>query len=50
MKKGSLIIRPVRITVSFGPPIETAGMTMEDRDALIARARSAVAGLLQRED
>jgi len=50
MKKGSLIIRPVRITVSFGPPIETSGMTMDDRDALIARARSAVAGLLQRED
>ena len=47
MKKGSLIIRPVRITVSFGTPIETAGLTMDDRDALIARARSAVAGLLQ---
>jgi 1-acyl-sn-glycerol-3-phosphate acyltransferase len=47
MKKGSLIIRPVRVTVSFGTPIETVGFTMDDRDALIARARSAVAGLLQ---
>jgi 1-acyl-sn-glycerol-3-phosphate acyltransferase len=46
MKKGSLIIRPVRVTVSFGPPIETAGLTMDERDALIARARSAVAALL----
>lgn len=46
MKKGSLIIRPVRVTVSFGPPIETAGLTMDDRDALIARTRSAVAALL----
>ena len=46
MKKGSLIIRPVRITVSFGAPIEAAGLTMDDRDDLIARARSAVAGLL----
>jgi 1-acyl-sn-glycerol-3-phosphate acyltransferase len=46
MKKGSLIIRPVRITVSFGAPIETAGLTMDDRDDLIARARAAVAGLL----
>ena len=46
MKKGSLIIRPVRVTVSFGPPIEAAGLTMNDRDDLIARARSAVAGLL----
>ena len=46
MKKGSLIIRPVRVTVSFGPPIESAGLTMDQRDALIARARSAVAALL----
>jgi 1-acyl-sn-glycerol-3-phosphate acyltransferase len=49
MKKGSLIIRPVRVTVSFGPPIETAGLTMDQRDALIARARSAVAALLAEE-
>ena len=50
MKKGSLIIRPVHVTVSFGPPIETAGLTMDQRDSVIARTRSAVAGLLQRED
>ena len=36
MKKGSLIIRPVRVTVSFGAPIETAGLTLDDRDELIA--------------
>jgi 1-acyl-sn-glycerol-3-phosphate acyltransferase len=47
MKKGSLIIRPVRVIVSFGAPIETAGLTMDQRDAVIARARAAVAGLLQ---
>lgn len=46
MKKGSPIIRPVRITVSFSAPIETEGLTLDDRDTLIARARSAVAGLL----
>jgi 1-acyl-sn-glycerol-3-phosphate acyltransferase len=46
MKKGSLIIRPVRIVVSFGTPIETAGLTMDDRDTLVAQVRSAVAGLL----
>jgi 1-acyl-sn-glycerol-3-phosphate acyltransferase len=46
MKKGSPIIRPVRITVSFGAPIETAGLTLDDRDSLIAGARAAVAGLL----
>ena len=49
MKKGSLIIRPVRVVVSFGPPIESAGLTMDDRDALIARVRSAVAALLADE-
>ena len=49
MKKGSLIIRPVRVTVSFGPPIETAGIPLDSRDALVARVRDAVAGLM-RED
>jgi 1-acyl-sn-glycerol-3-phosphate acyltransferase len=48
MKKGSLIIRPVRVTVSFGAPIETTGLSMDERDALIARARAAVGELLQR--
>ena len=47
MKKGSLVIRPVRVTVRFGPPIDTAGFSVEDRDALIARVRAAVAALLQ---
>jgi 1-acyl-sn-glycerol-3-phosphate acyltransferase len=47
MKKGSLIIRPVRVTVSFGPPIETASLSMNDRDDLIARTRTAVARLLE---
>jgi 1-acyl-sn-glycerol-3-phosphate acyltransferase len=47
MKKGSLIIRPVRVTVSFGPPIETAGLALPDRDALIARVRDAVAAQLR---
>jgi 1-acyl-sn-glycerol-3-phosphate acyltransferase len=49
MKKGSLIIRPVRVSVSFGAPIESAGLTMDERDALIARVRSAVAALLGAE-
>ena len=47
MKKGSLVIRPVRVTVRFGHPIETAALTVDDRDALIARSRGAVATLLQ---
>jgi 1-acyl-sn-glycerol-3-phosphate acyltransferase len=47
MRKGSLIIHPVKIVVRFGQPIETAGLGLQDRDALIARARDAVATLLQ---
>jgi 1-acyl-sn-glycerol-3-phosphate acyltransferase len=47
MKKGSLVIRPVRVTVRFGRPIETAALTIDDRDALVARVRNAVADLLQ---
>jgi 1-acyl-sn-glycerol-3-phosphate acyltransferase len=47
MQKGSLVIRPVRVSVRFGRPIETAGLSLEDRDALIARVRGDVANLLQ---
>jgi 1-acyl-sn-glycerol-3-phosphate acyltransferase len=47
MRKGSLVIRPVRVTVRFGRPIETAGLTLEDRDPLVAQVRTAVADLLQ---
>jgi 1-acyl-sn-glycerol-3-phosphate acyltransferase len=49
MHKGSLIIRPVRITVSFGAPIATAGLMLDDRDELIATVRNAVAALLAEE-
>lgn len=47
MHKGSPIIRPVRVTVSFGAPMETAGLSLENRDPLVARVRSAVAALLE---
>ena len=46
MRKGSPIIRPVDVTVAFGEPIPTAGVTLDDRDALVARTRDAVAALL----
>src|SRR6185503_19252143 len=41
MKKGSLIIRPVRVTVSFGAPVPTTGLTLEDREPLISAVRGA---------
>ncbi len=47
MRKGSFVIRPVRIEIRFGAPIETVGLGLQDRDALIAQARTAVASLLQ---
>ena len=47
MRKGSLIIHPVRVTVAFGEPIPTVGLTLEDRDELVLRARTAVAAMLE---
>lgn len=46
MRKGSPLIWPTTVRVHFGPPIETTGLTMADRDTLTERVRSAVAGLL----
>jgi 1-acyl-sn-glycerol-3-phosphate acyltransferase len=46
MRKGSLIIRPVRVAIRFGRPVETEGLTMEDRDSLVGRVRGAIEGLL----
>ena len=47
MRKGSPWIRPVTVRVRLAAPIETAGLTVDDRDALIARVRAEVARLLQ---
>ena len=46
MQRGSVIIRPVTVSLRVGPPIETAGLSLDDRDALIGRVREAIAGLL----
>lgn len=46
MKKGSKVINPVTVSVRIGKPIETRGMTIDDRDELVARMRSAIEGLL----
>jgi 1-acyl-sn-glycerol-3-phosphate acyltransferase len=47
MQKGSAFIRPVTVEVRIGVPIPTAGLTLDDRDALIARVRREVAALGQ---
>jgi 1-acyl-sn-glycerol-3-phosphate acyltransferase len=46
MRRGSKIIRPVNISIRVGQPIETAGMQMTDRDALIAQVRERIQALL----
>jgi 1-acyl-sn-glycerol-3-phosphate acyltransferase len=46
MRKGSPIVRPVRIRVAIGEPVETAGMDVDDRDRLIAVVRGRLEHLL----
>jgi 1-acyl-sn-glycerol-3-phosphate acyltransferase len=47
MRKGSPWIQPVRIRIRFGAPIETAGLTLEDRERLAVAVRQKVEELLQ---
>jgi 1-acyl-sn-glycerol-3-phosphate acyltransferase len=46
MQKGSAIVRPVTVSVRVGEPIETAGLTLGDRDALIATTRERIVAML----
>ena len=42
MRKGSRLIWPATVTVTLKPPVATAGLTFDDRDALVGRVRSAI--------
>jgi 1-acyl-sn-glycerol-3-phosphate acyltransferase len=46
MRKGSAIVRPVRVSVRIGEPIQTVGLTADDRDRLIEHVRNAIRALL----
>jgi 1-acyl-sn-glycerol-3-phosphate acyltransferase len=46
MRKGSAVVRPVRVSVRIGRPIPTRGLTLADRDDLIRRVRTEVQNLL----
>ena len=46
MRKGSAIVRPVTVSIRIGPPIETAGRSLADRDTVIAEVRAAIQALL----
>jgi 1-acyl-sn-glycerol-3-phosphate acyltransferase len=47
MRKGSAVIRPVRVTVRIGPPIETARRSVEEREAIIAEVRQRIEALIR---
>jgi 1-acyl-sn-glycerol-3-phosphate acyltransferase len=42
MQKGSWFVRPVMVEVRIGEPVETAGMTLDDRDELIQVVRDRI--------
>jgi 1-acyl-sn-glycerol-3-phosphate acyltransferase len=46
MKKNSLIVRPGKVTVRFGKPIDASAYTVEQRDDLAQRVHDAVAAEL----
>ena len=46
MRKGSPLIYPVLVHVRFGEAVETAGLTIDDRDPLIATVRERVEAML----
>jgi 1-acyl-sn-glycerol-3-phosphate acyltransferase len=47
MRKGSLLIYPVTVRVRLSAPVETAGMTLADRDRLVSAVRDKVGDLLK---
>src|SRR5688572_2504411 len=47
MHKGSALVRPVNVTVRIGEPIETAGMSADDRDELIEMVRGKIQDLIR---
>ncbi len=46
MVRGSRLVRPVSVRVTIGEPIETTGMTIDDRDRLIGMARGQIESML----
>jgi 1-acyl-sn-glycerol-3-phosphate acyltransferase len=47
MRRGSAIIHPAMLRIRVGPPIETAGVPMDQRDSLIQSVRERIQGLLE---
>ena len=47
MRKGSWVVRPVMVDVRIGEPVETTGMSLDDRDDLIEIVRTRIEKLRQ---
>ena len=47
MQRGSWLIRPVTIDIAAGAPIETTGMSPDDRDRLITQVRARIEEMLR---
>ena len=47
MRKGSLVIYPVTVRVRIGEAVETAGMTLDDRERLVTTVRDRIKALLE---
>ena len=45
MRKGSWFVRPVMVDVKIGDPVETAGLSLDDRDQLIDIVRARIEAL-----
>ena len=46
MRKGSPWLYPTSVSIRFGAPVETAGTTMDDREAIMQDVRARVAALI----
>ena len=47
MQRGSWLIHPVVVDIAVGAPVETEGLTSNDRDTLIAEVRGRIEALVR---
>ena len=46
MRRGSKLVWPARVTVTIGAPVQTSGLSIDDRDRLIEDVRAAIQQML----
>ena len=47
MPRGSLLLRPGRVTVTIGQPVSTEGLAADDRNDLLERVHRQIAEMLE---